>query len=42
MFAVLVDASASWRGVKVTPEISHELDALRADSKVKPEVGLAA
>jgi putative transposase len=42
MFAVLVDASASWRGVKVTPAIRRELDALIADSKAKPGVRLAA
>ena len=42
MFAVLVDASAGWRGVKVTPAISRELDALVADSKAKSEVRLAA
>ena len=42
MFAVLVDASAGWRGVKITPSISRELDALMTDSKAKPGVGLAA
>ena len=42
MFAVLVDASASWRGVKITPAISRELDALMTDSQAKPGVGLAA
>jgi hypothetical protein len=29
MFAVLVDAAATWRGVKITPVISQELEALR-------------
>jgi len=42
MFAVLVDASARWRGVKVTPTINRELDALAADSKAKLGVRLAA
>jgi hypothetical protein len=42
MFAVLVDASAGWRGVKITPAVSRELDALRTDSKAKPGVRLAA
>jgi hypothetical protein len=42
MFAVPVDASAGWRGVKITPAISRELDALMTDSKAKPGVGLAA
>jgi hypothetical protein len=38
MFAVLVDASANWRGVKVTPAISRELAALMTDSQAKPVV----
>lgn len=42
MFAVLVDASAGWRGVKVTPAISRELEAQRTDSQVKPAARLAA
>ena len=42
MFAVLVDASASWRGVKITPSISRELEAQRTDSQVKPVARLAA
>lgn len=42
MFAVLVDASASWRGVKVTAAISRELDSLRTDSKANLAVRLAA
>jgi putative transposase len=42
MFAVLVDASANWRGVQITAAISRVLDALLADSKAKPGVGLAA
>ncbi len=32
MFAVLVDASTGWRGVKVTPAVSRQLDGLRKDS----------
>jgi hypothetical protein len=35
MFAVLVDASAGWRGVKVTPAVSQELGALRTGSRVQ-------
>jgi transposase-like protein len=42
MFAVLVDASAGWRGVKITPAISRELDVLMTDSKAKPGARLAA
>jgi putative transposase len=42
MFAVLVDASAGWRGVKITPALSRELDSLRTDSQAKPGVRLAA
>ena len=42
MFAVLVDASAGWRGVKVTPAISRELDSLKSESGYKPGVRLAA
>src|SRR5512136_858090 len=42
MFAVLVDASASWRGVKVSPAIAFELQALKASSKAQPATRLAA
>jgi hypothetical protein len=42
MFAVLVDASAGWRGIKITLAISRELDALMTDSKAKPGVRVAA
>jgi hypothetical protein len=42
MFAVLVDASASWRGVKVSPAIAHELEALRTNPRVQPTTPLAA
>ena len=42
MFAVLVDASASWRGVKVSPAIALELEALRTSSRSKPATRLAA
>ena len=31
MFAVLVDASASWRGVKITSAVQQRLAELRAD-----------
>jgi len=42
MFAVLVDASASWRGVKVTPAASQQLEAVRKDSKSGTSNALAA
>lgn len=42
MFAVLVDASAAWRGVKITPAITQELDASRADSNTGTSTKLAA
>ena len=42
VFAVLVDAPAGWRGVKITPVISRELDALATDSKAKPGIRQAA
>ena len=42
MFAVLVDASAGWRGVNIMPAISRELDSLQIDSPAKPAVRLAA
>ena len=35
MFAVLVDASASWRGVKVTPASAQQLEALRPHPSTK-------
>ncbi len=42
LFAVLVDASASWRGVKVSPAASQQLEALRKDSKRGTSNALAA
>jgi hypothetical protein len=42
MFAVLVDASAGWGGVKITPAIRRELEALMTDSQAKPGVRVAA
>ena len=42
MFAVLVDASAGWRGVKMTPAASQELEALRTSSKGQATNRLAA
>jgi hypothetical protein len=42
MFAMLVDASAGWRVVKITPALSRELGSLRTDSTAKPAVRLAA
>ena len=42
MFAVLVDASAAWRGVKITPAVSQELEALRTSSRAQVANRLAA
>ena len=42
MFAVLIDASASWRGVKVTPSVNRELETLRTRSTVQPGSRMAA
>jgi hypothetical protein len=42
MFAVILDATASWRGVKVTAAISRELDSLKMDYPAKLAVRLAA
>jgi len=42
MFAVLVDASAGWRGVKASPAIALELQALRTNSGSQPATRLAA
>lgn len=42
MFAVLIDASASWRGVKVTPSVNRELETLRTRSTVQPGRRMAA
>ena len=42
MFAVLVDASASWRGVKVIPAVSQQLEALRKGSNQGTSDALAA
>jgi len=42
MFAVLVDASASWRGVKVTPASAQQLEAIRPHPFTKALPELAA
>jgi transposase-like protein len=42
MLAVLEDASASWRGVKVTPSAKRELEALRTNPTTRQAVRLAA
>lgn len=42
MFAVSVDASAGWRGVKVNPGIVPELEALRTNSRAQPAAQLTA
>ncbi len=42
MFAVLVDASAGWKGVKVSPAASQELEALRRGSKEQVATRMAA
>ena len=35
MFAVLVDASAGWRGVKITPPVRDQLEELRPNPEGK-------
>jgi len=42
MFAVLVDASASWHGIKITPAIGQELEAVSKNSVAKRSFPLAA
>jgi putative transposase len=42
MLAVLVDASASWRGVKVTPSVNREREVLRTNLQTRQVVRLAA
>jgi len=42
MFAVLVDASAGWRGVKITPAVRNQLEELRTNSEGKGPALVAA
>jgi transposase-like protein len=42
MFAVLVDGSASWRGVKVTAAVNRQLEELRTDNTSKAAAPMAA
>jgi len=42
MFAVLVDASAGWHGVKITPASAQQLEALRPQPSAKALSRLAA
>jgi len=42
MFAVLVDASAGWRGVKVTPVVSRQLEGLPKNSEINDTFQAAA
>ncbi len=42
LFAVLVDASVGWHGVKITAAMAQQLDALRPDSRACPSSRLAA
>ena len=42
LFAVLVDASAGWHGVKITPASGRQLEALRPEPSVKASSRLAA
>jgi hypothetical protein len=42
IFAVLVDASASWHGIRITPAIAEELETLRKSPAAKPLSQLAA
>ena len=42
MFAVLVDAPASWRGLEVAPAVRQQLDSLRIQTPAKSPNRLAA
>jgi transposase-like protein len=42
LFAVLVDASANWRGVKITPGVSRQLEDLRKKSESEGAIQAAA
>jgi transposase-like protein len=42
VFAVLVDASAGWHGVKITPASGRQLAALRPEPSTKASSRLAA
>ena len=42
VFAVLVDASATWRGVRVSPAIIGQLEAFRTASGAQPATQVAA
>jgi len=42
MFAVLVDASAAWRGLKITAAVSCQLEALRKNSTSNGVLPIAA
>ena len=42
MLGVRGDASASWRGVKVSPAVLPELEAIRTNSRAQPAAQLAA
>jgi len=42
IFAVLVDASAHWRGVKINAAVLDQLDALKPTSKQKEPILKAA
>jgi putative transposase len=42
LFAVLVDASGTWHGIKITPAIGQELEGLTKNSGAKPSPQLAS
>ncbi len=42
MFAVLVDASLGWCGVRITPTLAQQLDSLKTNGKGKRAAQLAA
>jgi transposase-like protein len=42
LFAVLVDASAGWHGVKITPASAQQLEALRPEPSAKALSRVAA
>ncbi len=42
LFAVLLDASAGWRGIQISPLVRQQFGALRARSNGKPTIRTAA
>jgi len=42
MFAVLVDASAGWHGIKISPAVAQQLDRLKPHSDASSSTQVAA